>query len=1041
MKMLFRMTKMSFVLTMLLYLILASFTNLNASTTQTILENENVNLNLQADKITPIDAYFIKDGIKSTKDPDGMYISTIINKEGESLNNLKITLSLKSQIIDNLEITYTKSENDLDTNLKTPKYSLDFAETYDLYTISFSEEVSQPLRVTIKTKLLIDSIFDSATSSQYSITNIIDISASEYNPSLSYVSSNIFEGLNYLDLELVSDNTSTFKFNLNYRSMDNTKENTIIIHYDNNLQLIKNSFKELNDNNDFTVETESENQLKITTKASNLNLTYDLKFKANTTINTNTNLYSSTSLNGGNLTSAVNFNYNPIIIENSESIYYKDKNSLETAFVVKSDNSIKDFKVQIKNNNLDFIPKLDKVIVKDLNTNKPYIQGSDFTYDKVSKTINFESSLINPKIKVRYLVSSSKKSLQPSIDFYIYAKVDKEVKVVKHLNIEVVNSNNILDIKNSVMGSYEAKSKVITWEILTNFQDNLNENNQIETSLSPKEKYMKDSLQIIQYNQLVDGSLSYIKHLNPDEYVVVYNNESNNLKLSIKNTEQAVYKLILKTSLADEEIDYQVDHLSRIYINGEIKEIKTTITIPYVNLHINKLGKQNQNIVDWTILINEKQSTLDKVEVIDKLCNKQTYLKDTLRVFKTTVNSDGSYVIHKTPLDKDNYVINYFENESEGFILSLVNMPINVPYIITYKTQPKLNLPIRLVSSAILNNLEKAVEVVDYLPQDIDLEPTLPSLPQRDLASYSIYKITAGNLPLADVVFKLEHITSNNIYTAITNENGLASFENLAYGNYILKEVATIPGYKIEEKLLKGVKITIDKKVSFDTFINKPATLTIKSLSEDLSSLSGGVFTLSLKVDNDYVKVKENFTINNEIQFKALLPGKYRLCQISPVPFFIHNLEPVDFEIKLNEDTSVEFINYKGKALVYDKYQKEFLTGGIFKIIDLNNNIIDLFTLSQTSYQIDNLAPMTYKLQSISSAVGYFHLDKSIDFNIDKSSYGKPKPILIYVSSEKKSKLEEVIQPVNTGIVNNKFMYQSLIMACLVAISQLRRKN
>ena len=109
MKMLFRMTKMSFVLTMLLYLILASFTNLNASTTQTILENENVNLNLQADKITPIDAYFIKDGIKSTKDPDGMYISTIINKEGESLNNLKITLSLKSQIIDNLEITYKKS--------------------------------------------------------------------------------------------------------------------------------------------------------------------------------------------------------------------------------------------------------------------------------------------------------------------------------------------------------------------------------------------------------------------------------------------------------------------------------------------------------------------------------------------------------------------------------------------------------------------------------------------------------------------------------------------------------------------------------------------------------------------------------------------------------------------------------------------------------------------------------------------------------------------------------------------------------------------
>ncbi|HZJ86176.1 MAG TPA: hypothetical protein VFC83_03555, partial [Erysipelotrichaceae bacterium] len=59
----------------------------------------------------------------------------------------------------------------------------------------------------------------------------------------------------------------------------------------------------------------------------------------------------------------------------------------------------------------------------------------------------------------------------------------------------------------------------------------------------------------------------------------------------------------------------------------------------------------------------------------------------------------------------------------------------------------------------------------------------------------------------------------------------------------------------------------------------------------------------------------------------------------------------------------------------------------------------------------------------------------------DKSSYGKPKPILIYVSSEKKSKLEEVSQPVNTGIVNNKFMYQSLIMACLVAISQLRRKN
>lgn len=1023
MKTLLKMTKMSFIFTMVLCLLLVNITNLHANRTNLLNEEEN-NQNLQYDNSLDLATNFIKDDVLCNKDPDGLKISTTINKEGHKLTDLKIVAILANQkIIDN-KITYTTKDGDLIVLKQDLDYTLSQSDDLTYYILSLEVEVRGPINLEIKTKILFKELL---LGEHPAITNSLEIYASEYSsPVVGFVRKKLPLS-DYLDLKLLKVSSDQITLDLTFKTFSDKLDQHIVINYSKELILTKESLKDLNKKPELFDLKYSDGEILIFTKTLNLNLSFDFKINTNEVFDSDTKLYAKAKLGKSNLEVIQEFSYSPVIIDNLNSKYVSEENKVEASLLIQSTSQVDDLKIQVKSKELN----LETVVVKDLRSGEILILNQDYKLDKATNLIYINKSFEKLNLEITTSFSlDSKSALELSLNFYIYGIVDKKINLLKAVN---VNLNHSEKIKDKVVGSYDAISKVITWEILANFQDNKNYNNIINTRLSEKEKYIKDSLRITQYQPLNKGKLKYIKDLKPTDYLKTYDEGSKSLTINIKNSQPAIYKITIKTSLANEEIDYFCHHQSFLKINFLEKLLETSIKIPFVNLHLNKLGKQSENLIQWTILLNEKQSSLAEVEVYSFLDKEHTYIKDSFEVFSTVVKSDGSYTLSKLPLDASMYSINFITGESEGFNFKIIDLPIDIPYILTYKTQPSLKSFGHLTSTAVLNKKEMASETVAFTPKYLK-----PSIPEKLTGSYTVTKLDLNNKPLANVGFELERVDNNQIYKASTNNEGIAIFENLDYTTYRLKEVSPRPGYIVDLDLILGIKVEINKKQTKASFINKQAQLSIKSVNKDLESLSGGVFSLKVKKAGTYIKVVDNFIIDKEKIFYGLGPGKYKLSQVKNVDNYIQNLEEVDFEIIKNKDTKLVYTSYKGSLLVYDQSGDNFITGASFSLIDLENNIIDLHTLKQNPYKVEDLPPKAYLIKSNTSAFGYNHINKEVEFKIIDKAYKKPEPVIVLFNSEKLNSHKKVIVP--TGLGLNKLKYLVSLTTGLLIVFLLKRE-
>ena len=79
--------------------------------------------------------------------------------------------------------------------------------------------------------------------------------------------------------------------------------------------------------------------------------------------------------------------------------------------------------------------------------------------------------------------------------------------------------------------------------------------------------------------------------------------------------------------------------------------------------------------------------------------------------------------------------------------------------------------------------------------------------------SFKIYKLAENtNKPLANAEFKIYNEDRDEIATLITDENGIASIDNLVYGTYYFKETKAPNGYKLDNTEFK-LEITSEKEV------------------------------------------------------------------------------------------------------------------------------------------------------------------------------------------------------------------------------------
>ena len=115
-----------------------------------------------------------------------------------------------------------------------------------------------------------------------------------------------------------------------------------------------------------------------------------------------------------------------------------------------------------------------------------------------------------------------------------------------------------------------------------------------------------------------------------------------------------------------------------------------------------------------------------------------------------------------------------------------------------------------------------------------------------DYTRFSLLKVDEYHKPLAGVEFGLFREDGTQQATAVSDENGLVTFEKIPYGTYTIQETKTLTGYL---KNFTKVPITIDgtfvnPKEPIATLENYQSVILIQKLDQNNTALQGAEFGL-----------------------------------------------------------------------------------------------------------------------------------------------------------------------------------------------------
>lgn len=172
------------------------------------------------------------------------------------------------------------------------------------------------------------------------------------------------------------------------------------------------------------------------------------------------------------------------------------------------------------------------------------------------------------------------------------------------------------------------------------------------------------------------------------------------------------------------------------------------------------------------------------------------------------------------------------------------------------------------------------------------------------LGALKVLKVNEDGNPLAGVTFGLYQSDGALVDIVVTDESGIALFENLQAGTYQLKELATIDGYLLDETVHE-IELKLEN--------NKLETVTIKlvnyqpkgsleiiKVDTNNNPLPETEFVLYDSNRKEIKKAKTNS--EGKIIVDNLLLGKYYLEEITPADGYQLLDDIIEFEINNNKE-------------------------------------------------------------------------------------------------------------------------------------------
>lgn len=276
---------------------------------------------------------------------------------------------------------------------------------------------------------------------------------------------------------------------------------------------------------------------------------------------------------------------------------------------------------------------------------------------------------------------------------------------------------------------------------------------------------------------------------------------------------------------------------------------------------------------------------------------------------------------------------------------------------------------------------------------------------------------------------------SNNkvVDTLVIDNNYEATSINLPFGEYTIREIKSMDGYKLDTKEYTVIldKNNLYKELNLKNEVYKGRVEIYKYYDKNLEK---GV---SFEIYNKKGDIIKTVTTDENGKIDITLPyGTYLFHQLNS----IKNYKCVDdFKIVIDKNTKVKKLElydekFSAKLIIKKKDSKTddlILNAAIFKIYDiLENKYVkvddnDEFITIDGIIEINNFPAGKYYIEEIKAPAGYILNNEKIYFEIDDENtfkYDKNIPILeINISNNKEEELEKIP---NTGInFSEKLIY------------------
>ncbi|MDA2732236.1 SpaA isopeptide-forming pilin-related protein [Bacillus cereus] len=562
-------------------------------------------------------------------------------------------------------------------------------------------------------------------------------------------------------------------------------------------------------------------------------------------------------------------------------------------------------------------------------------------------------------------------------------------------------------------GSYNAQTKEITWVIGFNYNNVEIKDPYVIDVIQDKQKLVPGSIEV--RDMILNGSPDNAQPGNAvptEKYELEEPTEKNKntLKVHFKQSINSPYYIIFKTSLDGELIQGTYKNEAELKDGSKIvNTLKGDAQVNKGGSFVTKKAVQDDNYINWSIAINESQSTIADAVVTDDPTDNQVLVEDSFHLYPTTVDYYGNVTKDTANELKQgtDYKLKITTDNNTGkqhFEIAFLKK-IDRAYILEYRSLINADDKEKVSNKAKIAGNQLTVKNTETT-ETIEVRMSSGSgggSATKGRGNLEIIKVDNDNKNtlLTGAEFTLYDRTGKTVIRKITTDkDGIAKFNNLKRDKYLLKETKAPEGYVISWDLKQGkiVELGTQETTTYKLANKKFVGKVVLTKSDDLNknvTLQGAVFTL-LDKDKKIISEHEKLTTNNKGQITVdhLKPGTYYLKETKAPEHY--KLDDRLIEVKIAEDQTTVINRTATNSLIpgsailtkVDKDGKT-LAGAEFSVRDRHNNVIrgyeKLTTNDQGQIEAKDLRPGDYQFVEEKAPKDY-DIDKTpIEFTIVKS--------------------------------------------------------